>query len=69
VSILQFDCVARFTRAWIETDQQSNLNTCPNVARFTRAWIETLLSEHGYAMHLVARFTRAWIETIKNLTI
>ena len=54
--------VARFTRAWIETNPAA-VRRDPGVARFTRAWIETSASLMCRIDRHVARFTRAWIET------
>ena len=56
-------CVARFTRAWIETYQRTPSALLRRVARFTRAWIETGGKRVYVACSDVARFTRAWIET------
>ena len=37
-----YDDVARFTRAWIETQfDEAQAARARKVARFTRAWIET----------------------------
>ena len=39
--------VARFTRAWIETEVRGDIVLIDEVARFTRAWIETSFAMYG----------------------
>jgi len=55
--------VARFARAWIETQGWLYRAVVTVVARFARAWIETGSGQAPDRHQLVARFARAWIET------
>ena len=56
-------CVASFTDAWIETQDQKYDDAQRVVASFTDAWIETNQQRIYYNVDLVASFTDAWIET------
>ena len=59
------DCVALFTRAWIEISPATASADTVTVALFTRAWIEIVAQCQAIRSCQVALFTRAWIEMMK----
>ncbi len=65
---LDWERVAPFTGAWIETVQDNRNPEQPTVAPFTGAWIETVQDNRNPEQPTVAPFTGAWIETLTQET-